>query len=385
MRTITFLIFFIIVLTIYGAVNYYLFIRGWQSIPPASSIRTFYLSIFLLLSLSFIVGRVFEKITISWVSDVFVWIGSFWLAMMLYFFLAVVILDFLRMINFFLPFFPQFITNNYEKTKQVVGMVVVGSVFIAIAIGYFNSLNFKIVKLNLSIHKKVNSPKMLNVVVTSDIHLGTIIGNSHLEKIVEGINGLNPDIVLLPGDIVDEDLAPVIKQNLGEKLKNIQSKYGVYAVIGNHEYIGGVEKACKYLVEHNINLLRDSAVKIGNSFYIIGREDRSKNTFTGKKRKPLEELMSDVNKEFPVFLMDHQPFDLNAAENSGVDLQLSGHTHHGQLWPLNFITNMVYEISRGYKQERGSHFYVSCGVGTWGPPVRLGNRPEIVNIRIKFD
>ena len=330
-------------------------------------------------------GRLLEKITISLVSDVFIWIGSFWLAMMLYLFLAVVILDFLRMINLFFPFFPQFITNNYEKAKQIAGIVVVGSVFITTAIGHLNALNFHIVKLNLSIHKKVGSLKILNVVVTSDIHLGAIIGNSHLEKIVEVINGLNPDIVLLPGDIMDEDLAPVIKQNLGEKLKNIKSKYGVYAITGNHEYIGGVEKACKYLIEHNINLLRDNAVKIGNSFCIIGREDRSMGTFTGKKRKSLEELMSDVDKELPIFLMDHQPFELYEAENNGVDLQLSGHTHHGQLWPLNFITNMVYEISRGYKQERGSHFYVSCGVGTWGPPVRLGNRPEIVNIRINFD
>jgi hypothetical protein len=189
---------------------------------------------------------------------------------------------------------------------------------------------------------------------------------------------------LLPGDIVDEDLGPVIKQNLGETLKKIKSKYGVFGITGNHEYIGGVEPACKYLEEHGITMLRDRYVMVNDEIYIVGREDRSIKQFAGKLRKPLEDIMSGIDKLKPIILMDHQPVRLAEAGKNGVDLQLSGHTHHGQLWPFNFITKKVYELSRGYKLNGSTHYYVSCGAGTWGPPVRTGNKPEILLIELEF-
>jgi uncharacterized protein len=94
--------------------------------------------------------------------------------------------------------------------------------------------------------------------------------------------------------------------------------------------------------------------------------------------------MRSVDRKFPVILMDHQPFRLEVAEAAGVDLQLSGHTHHGQFWPINYITDRIYELSYGYKQKGATHYYVSGGVGTWGPPIRLVAWPEIVNIRLMF-
>jgi predicted MPP superfamily phosphohydrolase len=165
----------------------------------------------------------------------------------------------------------------------------------------------------------------------------------------------------------------------------IKSKLGVYAITGNHEYIGGVESAVKYLKEHGIKELRDTCVLIDNRFYLVGREDRDRPRFTGKPRHELSDLMQQVDRSYPVILMDHQPFNLDRTVDQGVDLQLSGHTHHGQLWPFNYITSAMYEISCGYKKIGQTHFYVSTGFGTWGPPVRLGNRPEIVQITLTFD
>jgi len=205
-----------------------------------------------------------------------------------------------------------------------------------------------------------------------------------LKQIVDRINSLKPDIILLPGDVVDEDIAPVIKQNCGEYLRLLQAKYGVFAVTGNHEYIGGVEPAVKYLEEHGVNVLRDRSMLIDNSFYIAGREDRASRGFAGIVRKPLGTILAGINNELPVILMDHQPAKLNEAEENGIDLQLSGHTHHGQLWPFNFITKKIYEVSMGYKKKGRTHYYVSCGVGTWGPPIRTGNHPEIIEITLGF-
>jgi predicted MPP superfamily phosphohydrolase len=221
--------------------------------------------------------------------------------------------------------------------------------------------------------------------MASDIHLGTIIGRKQFGQIVSMINERDPDLVLFPGDILDEDPAPVIHDNLGGLLRSIRSRYGVLAITGNHEYIGGVEVACRFLAEHGIRVLRDQSVRLGDFLHVIGREDRSIERFTGKPRKPLAELMRDVDRRLPVILMDHQPFALEEAVRNGVDLQLSGHTHHGQMWPLNLVTKMIYEISWGYIRKENTQFYVSSGVGTWGPPVRIGNRPEIVEINLHFE
>ena len=380
----SFILFFGVFFTAYGLVNFYIFVRGWQVISQGSSLRTFYVPIFLILSLCFIGGRVLENLWLSWVSELFVWTGSFWLAAMLYFFMALVVLDFARWANHWLPFLPSPVSAHYATVKQWAALGLICSVGLLLFVGHINALSPKIQTLDLSILRKNAKVDTLNIVVASDIHLGTLVGQKRFDKIVDRINFLNPDIILLPGDIVDEDLGPVIKQNLGESLRNLKSRFGVFAITGNHEYIGGVEEATRYLVDHGVTVLRDRVLQVHETIYLIGREDRDMNRFTQKTRKPLRDLMVDVDGHFPVILMDHQPFHLEEGENNGVDLQISGHTHHGQLFPLNFITGRVYELSRGYKKKGKTHVYVSSGVGTWGPPVRLGNRPEIVNIKLRL-
>jgi predicted MPP superfamily phosphohydrolase len=336
----------------------------------------------LLLVSSFIIGRTLENFWLSKVSSFFVWTGSFWLGAMLYFFLAAILVDIARLINFWIPFFNK-LTTNYLQLKQLSFLAISAIVLFLIMFGYINALNPKVRKLELSIAKESSLPE-LNVVAASDFHLGTIVGRNRFCKIVDEINKLKPDIILLIGDIVDEDIAPVIKQNLGNGLTNLKSKYGVFAVTGNHEYIGGVKVASQYLIDHGVRVISDSAVEINDDIIIIGREDLSINQFLGKKRKSLEELVEHVDKSHPIILLDHQPFRLEEAVKNGIDLQLSGHTHHGQLFPFNFITKAVFEKSWGYLKKETTHFYVSSGVGTWGPPLRIGNSPEIVFIKLIF-
>ncbi|HTX19680.1 MAG TPA: metallophosphoesterase [Bacteroidota bacterium] len=384
MRKINFAIFFSVALSVYALINYYIFIREWEAGGHLASWRGIYVAAFLTLSLSYIVGRMMERVAMTWLSDLLVMLGSFWLAAMVYFLLFAFAIDIVRLFNYFFHFLPSSFSVNPEQTKEITSLIVLGIVVIIVAAGYFNARSPRIRKLDLAVHKNGGSLKSLTIAVASDIHLGTIVCKSRLEKIVGIMNSLDPDLVLLPGDVVDEDLGPVIRNNLGETLRKIRSKYGVFAITGNHEYIGGVEPACKYLADHGITMLRDSSVKVAESLYIVGREDISIRGFAGKTRKPLGELMDGLDKSCPVILMDHQPFRLEEAETHGVDLQLSGHTHHGQLWPFNFITKKVYELSWGYKKRGNTHYYVSCGVGTWGPPVRTGNRPEIISIRLEF-
>ncbi|MCX6825642.1 MAG: metallophosphoesterase [candidate division Zixibacteria bacterium] len=384
MKIASFVVFFSIVLAVYGLINFYIFVRGWQSIPQTPFQKVFYLAVFFVISLSFIAGRILERIIPSSVSNIIVWIGSFWVAAMLYFFLFILLLDIARLVNHWLPFFPDFVKADYAKAKATAAWVAIGLATIIIVMGYINAIHPKIRTLQLNIPKPAAGLKALNIAMVSDIHLGTIIGRSRLDNLVKEINGLNPDIILLAGDIVDEDLGPVIRENIGEALKNLKAPLGVYAITGNHEYIGGVEKACRYLSTHNVSVLRDSVLKIDGHFYLVGREDRSIGQFAGRKRKSLSELISGVDKNYPLILLDHQPFKLQEAVFHGVDLQISGHTHHGQLWPVSIAINIIYELGAGYMKRGETQFYVSTGFGTWGPPVRIGNRPEIVNFRLTF-
>jgi len=384
MKKINFIIFFSIALSVYALINYYIFIREWEAAGHNSSWRTFYVAAFLFLSLSYVAGRFLERVSLNWFSSALVMLGSFWLAAMTYFLFFAFAIDILRLLNFIVPFFPASFAADPEATKETTALVVVVVVSVIVLAGYINARTPRVKTLEVRIPKNSRTVKSMNVVVASDIHLGTIVCKSKLERIVERINALEPDLVLLPGDVVDEDIGPVIRNNLGETLRKIRSKFGVVAITGNHEYIGGVEPACKYLIEHGIMMLRDSSIIINDSVIIVGREDISIRGFTGKIRRPLNELMSGLDKSYPIILMDHQPFHLEEAEVNGIDLQLSGHTHHGQLWPFNFIAKKVYELRWGYKKKGNTHYYVSCGVGTWGPPVRTGNRPEIVNLKLIF-
>ena len=380
----SFIIFFAIVFTLYALINFYVFIRGWKALQPFGTVRVIYIFAFVILSLSWLAGRIIENYWMSPFTDCLIWIGSFWLGALIYFLLIIILIDISRIVNLFFGFLPDKNTNLYIGLKIYAFLSSLIIVSFIVITGYFNSKNPVINKLELKIPKHTANFEKLNIVAVSDIHLGTIISAEQLEKIVDKINGLNPDLVLLVGDVIDEDVKPVIEQNTGEKLLNIKSKYGTYGVTGNHEYFSGVESSCSYLSEHGIIMLRDSLIKIDNSFYLAGREDKEIKRIAGKDRKSLKEILYGIDMNLPIIVMNHQPFALEEAVDNYVDLHISGHTHNGQFWPLNYITKMVYEISYGYKKEGNTHFYVSNGAGTWGPPLRFGNKPEIVNIILEF-
>jgi hypothetical protein len=377
-------LFFLTALTLLALLNFYISVRGWQALPPHSAWRILYLVAVLFFSLSFVAGRLLERVWLSPVSEALTWIGSYWLAAMLYFFLAVLVIDVLRLVLAVLPLLPVQFLETVRTQRQWLFLGVVGLVAVLLIVGHVNASFPRVRPLEMTLARPLVGDHTLRVAVASDIHLGTIIGRKRFDRIVKTINELNPDLVLLPGDVVDEDIAPVIRENLGESLRAIRARYGIFAITGNHEYIGGADEACRYLEEHGVRVLRDSVATLPNGLQIVGREDRSIRQFAGRERKPLQDLLAGLDRARPVLMMDHQPFQLEEVSRAGVDLQLSGHTHHGQLWPLNYITNAIYEISWGYRKLGETHFYVSSGVGTWGPPVRLGNTPEILLLTLRF-
>ena len=378
-RATIFILVITAILSVYVLANYYIYIRGLQALRPTGAFRLLYAAAFVFLVLSYVASVFLERADIIFLGRPLSWIGSFWLAAFVYLLFIVVAIDLLRGVNHFVSFFPVFITSNPLRAPRLIAIGAVTIVASALIGGFINAHCIRVRTLDISIAKKAGGRKTLNIAMASDIHLSSIIGRSRIENIVEKLNSLSPDVILLPGDIVDGDLNPVVNQNLGESLRKLRASLGVYAVTGNHEYIGGVERACEYITEHGVKLLRDSVVLVDGSFYIVGREDRS-----ARQRKSLPDLVKDVDRRLPIILMDHQPFHLEEAQENGIDFQISGHTHHGQMWPFNYITDMVYELAYGYLVKGSAHIYVSSGVGTWGPPIRIAADPEIVNVRLRF-
>ncbi|CAN5453389.1 metallophosphoesterase [soil metagenome] len=377
------IIFYSIFFSLYGILNFYIYIRGFQGLEAHSEFKLAYTLLFCFLAASFIAGRMLERKKCTFLSRELVYIGSFWLAAMLYFFLFAALTDIVRFLMMLIWSHPNFIFKNYTNFKFLLTSVIFFVTVCILIFGWINAANLRLKKLYIKINKKAGR-KNFKIAVVSDIHLGVIIGKKRLQKIIDIINKIDADLVLFPGDVVDEDIRPVIENDLGSLFKMINSKNNIYSITGNHEYIGGVEAACHYLNEHNVNVLRDQTILIDNFLYLVGREDISYNR-AERKRKPLEVLLKYVDKNFPIILMDHQPYKLNEAEENGVDMQLSGHTHHGQMFPLNLITKKIYEKSWGYLQKGTTHYYVSCGAGTWGPPIRIGNHPEVIELNLEFD
>ncbi|MDD4238403.1 MAG: metallophosphoesterase [Desulfotomaculaceae bacterium] len=377
-------IFFLTVfLSIFAGLNYYIGIRGWQAfgrLIPAGCGPAYWF-VLALLAFSYLIGRFGAGFMPDALSTALTVLGSYWLAFMNFFVLLLIVVDLVRLVDRWMPFLPQ----GLKQQPAIVGLAVAVAVLGLVLYGSWNARNPQLTHYDVTIDKPAGSISRLHAVMVSDIHLGNIIHNGRFMALINRINSLNPDIVLLPGDIIDENIGPFVEQKMPESFRQLDSKYGVYAVFGNHEYIGGhAEEAYAYLQEAGVTVLRDGFQEISGSFNIAGRDDRSRARYGGLGRKELPEVLAGINRDLPVILLDHQPSHLEEAQEQGVDLQLSGHTHQGQLFPFNLITKRIFETDWGYLRKEDFQIIVSSGFGTWGPPIRIGNHPEIVDITIHF-
>ena len=375
------LIFFLIAFTIYFLTNLYIFLKGLNAIPSSGNFRLVYTIVFILLALTFIVGKILERNNSTVFTDILNIIGGFWMGFMLYAFLLLIISDvslpFLRLSGIItaekISFFKKW---AFLCTLLISSVLIVG--------GFINALIPVVKKYDIVINKTAGDVKNLRIAAVSDIHLGSIIRKRSLIKLSGILQKNHPDIVFLLGDILDGEIGPVIRDDLLKYFTCPKCRDGLLAITGNHEYIGGAAVTIPYIEKNGIRILMDEIVTLEGGIQIIGRIDRDGFRFNRKERLPLKDLMERVDKTKPVILLDHQPLKLNETKEAGVDLQLSGHTHNGQMWPLNYITDMIYEVSYGYKRKGNSQIIVSSGFGLWGPRIRSGSRSEILLIDITF-
>jgi uncharacterized protein len=375
------IVFFIIAFVIYFLTNLYIFTKGYRAISGSGNYRTIYTIIYIVLASAFIAGKMLERNYSSVMTDALNIVGGFWLAFMLYAFLFLLISDIvypiLRLTGVLTP-------GDMLLFRKWSFIITITISAVLITYGFINALIPFVRRYDIAINKPAGDIKTFRIAAVSDIHLGSIIRKRSMIKLSGILKKLNPDVVLLLGDIVDGEIGPVLRDDLLSNFTCPKCRDGLFAITGNHEFIGGAAITIPYIEKHGIRILKDEVITLDGGIQFIGRIDRDGFRFNNRERLTINELMKKVDLTKPVILLDHQPFRLNETVREGVDLQLSGHTHNGQMWPLNYITGMIYELSYGYKKVGNSQFIVSSGFGIWGPRVRSGSRSEVLDINITF-
>jgi len=372
--------FIIIAFVLYSLANFYVFYHIWIAMPPTTIGRACLISFAVIAILSFFVSFVAGNVLPVWLTSALYKIGTAWFFILLYFFIVMAVKDLFGLANRFLHFMPSDAITRYTKENWVGLGFMVGFIALVMICGYLK-YNWKVrVELPLQIDKPINDSTAfppLRIVAISDLHLGYGIGKGEFEKWIDLINAENPDIVLIAGDIIDNSVRPLNEGNFAESFHKIKAPLGLYACAGNHEYISGLKESTDFIEKTGVHLLRDSVVLIDSAFYIVGRDDRM-----NEKRKSVKELVAGLDKSKPIIMLDHQPYHLEEAEENGIDLQISGHTHQGQVWPISAITNAIYEKDHGFLKKGNTNIYVSSGIGIWGGKFRIGTQSEYVVIDI---
>ena len=360
-------VLFILILISYILGNVYIFVRGLQAFGHLPSpFRITFIVLFwlcaLLLFVSFAI-RSAQHIPFNIGHTIFQ-IGAGWLVFILYMVIFLACTDLIKVFN------KSFSYGFIISLTLTVGLLIYG---------YINYKHPKKQVINILINKPIADADKLKIVAVSDWHLGFGTSKSSLKKNVDRINAEKPDIILIGGDLIDNSVIPVISQEMEKELNRLDAPMGIYMAPGNHEYISEMNNCEDFLRKTKIQLLKDSTITLPCGLQIIGRDDYS----NGKRLTSNDwERLTDSSK--PIIIIDHQPHNLNEAQQIGADLQFSGHTHNGQIFPLNILTKYIFDISYGYEKRGQTHFYVSSGLTLWGPPFRIGTNSELVIFELSF-
>ncbi len=355
-------LFFLLMPLLYLGANLYLYLRTLQQLSGLP------LGVRILLSLLFWVAAV--AIFAALFAERAAWpmglvaplfrAGSVWMLFLLYMVLSLLVAD---LIHWLQPAFRW----GYPAALIFTTLILI--------VGHLCYLHPRIERLEIDLEKPLAQP--VKVVAVSDLHLGYGTGCRRLGRYVEMINREQPDLVVVVGDLIDNSVRPVREKRMLKLFDGVEASEGIWMVPGNHEYISGMADCEALLAESSIHLLRDEVREV-SGLQLVGRDDRS-----NRHRLAIDSLLQRVDSARPALLLDHQPYDLAVNDRPELDLHLYGHTHRGQVWPLNWLTDRLYEQSHGCRRWNHSCICVSSGLSLWGPPFRIGTRSELWVITLK--
>ena len=325
-------------------------------------------------------------------------IGNYWMGFNLHFVLAMGVCFLIRLIVKLV----KKDKYNLRLAQKITNVAVVSFTILMSVYGIVNTQNLKVTTYDVTVDKSSKQDE-LNVVLIADLHLGYSVGVKQMERMVNKINELQPDVVVVAGDIFDNEFSAIYNPvRVAEILRGINSKYGVYAVYGNHDIeedilcgftfsdddvtqVTSIKEMDDFIENCGFTFLYDEAILINDDFYIYGRPDEERPNFGNDSRLEAEKITEGLDLSKLIICVDHEPHDQKKLSAAGVDVDLNGHTHAGQLFPGNIIINFFWDIAYGYKNFDGMHNIVTSGVGLFGPNMRTFTKAEIAQVKIHLN
>ena len=372
-------LFLLVFFVVYGSAHFYVFSRIKAAFPLMSTgHRAGLIILMAFMILAPILVRVSERYGHESTACLLSYIGYIWMGILFLFFAMSIFLDAYRLLIYIAC---QLIGKNLSSLipPPLYWFVIPLVVSVALnAYGYFEAKNIRTEQVTIRTSKIPPEVGRLRIVQISDVHIGMIIREKRLETIVAAVRQAEPDLLVSTGDLLDGQIDNMMSS--AELFKDIQPKYGKFAVTGNHEFFAGIEKALEFHQQAGFLVLRGEALTLAGLISIAGVDDATGERFGLYKNVPEKGLLAKLPKENFILLLKHRPvFD---PESLGLfDLQLSGHTHRGQIYPFVLLTKLAFPYHSGYYDlPKGSRLYVNRGAGTWGPPIRFLAPPEVTVI-----
>jgi uncharacterized protein len=370
-----FMTFLTIFISVYGGSHLYVYFRLIYPLRLTGFTSLLIKILFISLCLSFPLLHFVTRGLNGPVVEITNYISSLWMGIIVYLFLVTLGFDLLKLAL-------KFAGNNTLQDPRVFAFLVSAIALIITVYGLVEAANIGITRISVKIP---NLPKKLEgttIAQISDVHMGLIIQGKRLDNIVTLTNSLNPDLIVITGDLVDEQALHM--EQLVKPLQRLNSKYGVFACTGNHEFFAGIQQAEAFIERGGVRLLRNRWIEVADGLQLVGRDDQAGTRVVGERIPPLAEIMKGIDPRKPVILLHHSPnTTMDELQRLGINLQLSGHTHQGQLWPFRYIVKKIYAMPYGLFTSGNTTVYVNRGTGTWGPPMRVGAAPEITFITLE--
>ena len=353
----------------------YVGFRIWTLIPQRH-FKILFLIVYVLLLVAFpLAEKLSHTSGIEWANFLMI-AGYFSLPLLLYLILSVIVLDLCLGVTRLTGLLSKETARSPRFRRIRLFLVLLVPVAIVV-IGAVRNNHPQIREYPVEIPKRSSEIRQLKIAFAADFHLRETTSHRLMDRFVEKVNAVKPDIVLIGGDVLEGDRQGERLEEFQAQFRRLKSKYGVYGVPGNHDLR---HASARTFFDHaGIRLLQDAVEKIDNAFCLVGRNDRR---FGGQKS--INELLQDCDGSLPIIVLEHRPIDFDNVSQSGADLLLSGHSHNGQLFPLNFLAKRYYELSWGYMLKNRTHVFVTSGIQVWGPPVRTAGSSEILIVNVSF-
>jgi hypothetical protein len=373
------ILFLLVFFVIYGSAHAYVFSRikaAFPLMPTVYQVGLILLMVFMILTP--ILVRISERYGYESTACALSYIGYIWMGLLFLFFTMSLLFDIWRLLIYFAGQITRKSLSSLIPPPLYLFMVPLVVSVALNAYGYFEAGNIRTEQITIQTSKIPREIGRLRIVQISDVHIGMIIRDRRLEKIVAAVKQAGPDILVSTGDLLDGQIDNLMSS--ADQFREIQTKYGKFAVMGNHEFFAGIEKALEFHQQAGFLVLRGESLTLAGLISIAGVDDLTGARFGLYRDVPEKGLLAKLPKEIFTVLLKHRP--VPDPESLGLfDLQLSGHTHRGQIYPFLLLTRLVFPYHSGYYDlQKDSRLYISRGAGTWGPPIRFLAPPEVTVI-----